>query len=165
MAYSVSHQTPFSLLPKTRTPWTEFVFSTGAQACVVAFLIWLRLLQPTIVSPPEHTFRSVQLVSTPVPVNHQPQPVRPLPKPVFVANVDPPVNALRLPAPQLAPRATIGAIRLRCAACTLWRNPGKLGPSDDVGVLPHVSTKQGKGRCPIPEPKRWNLGACGPTPG
>jgi len=121
MAYSASHQTPFSLLPKTRTPWTEFVFSTGTQACVVALVIWLRLLQPAIVSPPEHTFRSVQLVSTPVPVNHQPQPVRPLPKPVFVANVDPPVNALRLPAPQpkavkveepSAPKVSIAAKKL-----------------------------------------------------
>jgi TonB family protein len=60
------------------------------------------------------------LVSTPVPVNHQPQPVRPLPKPVFVANVDPPVNALRLPAPQpkvkveepSAPRVSIAAKKL-----------------------------------------------------
>ena len=121
MAYSASHQTPFSLLPKARTPWTEFVFSTGTQACVIAFIIWLRLLQPAIVSPPEHTFRSVQLVSTPVPVNHQPQPVRPLPKPVFVANVDPPVNALRLPAPQpkavkveepTAPKVSIAAKKL-----------------------------------------------------
>src|ERR1700734_917107 len=121
MGYSASQHTPFSLLPKTRTPWTEFVFSTGTQACVVALLIWLRLLQPSIVSPPEHTFRSVQLVSTPVPVNHQPQPVRPLPKPVFVANVDPPVNALRLPAPQpkavkveepSAPKVSIAAKKL-----------------------------------------------------
>jgi len=100
MGYSAPQQTPFSLLPKTRTPWTEFVFSTGTQACVVAFLVWLRVLAPGIVSAPEHTFRSVQLVSTPVPVNHQPQPVRALPKPIFVANLDPPANALRLPAPQ-----------------------------------------------------------------
>lgn len=58
------------------------------------------MLHPGIVSAPEHTFRSVRLVSTPVPVNHQPQPLRPMPKPVFVANLDPPDNALRLPAPQ-----------------------------------------------------------------
>jgi TonB family protein len=95
--------TLFSLLPKTRTPWTEFVFSTGAQACLVAFLLWIRLLQPTILAAPEHTFRSVQLVSTPVPVNHEPQPARSLPRPVLVANLDPPSNALRLPAPR--PRA------------------------------------------------------------
>jgi TonB family protein len=101
MGYSASQQTPFSLLPKTRTPWSEFVFSSATQACLVALLVWLRMLQPAIVSAPEHTFRSVQLVSTPVPVNHQPQPVRQLPKPVYVANVDPPANALRLPAPRL----------------------------------------------------------------
>jgi len=58
------------------------------------------LLQPGIVTAPEHTFRSIQLVSTPVPVNHQPQPLRQLPKPVFVAELDPLANALRLPAPR-----------------------------------------------------------------
>ena len=99
MRSSVTQQALFSLLPKSRTPWTEFVFSTGLQAAAIAFLIWVRLLYPAVVSAPEHTFRSVQLVSTPVPVNHQPQPLRQLPKPTFVANVDPPANALRLPAP------------------------------------------------------------------
>jgi TonB family protein len=66
---------------------------------LLALLLWLRLSQPAILSSPIHSFRSVQLVSTPVPVNHQFQPVRPLPKPVFVAQVDAP-NALRLPARQ-----------------------------------------------------------------
>jgi TonB family protein len=100
MGSSASQSTLFSLLPKTRTPWTEFAFSTGAQALAVALLLSVRLLHPGIVSPPEHTFRSIQLVSTPVPVNHQPQPVRLLQPPIFVANLDPPANALRLPAPQ-----------------------------------------------------------------
>jgi len=100
MGNSASQETLFSLLPKTRTPWTEFVFSTGTQACLIAFLLWLRLLHPAILAAPEHTFRSIQLVSTPVPVNHQPQPLRALPKPVLVANLDPPANALRLPAPR-----------------------------------------------------------------
>jgi len=100
MGYSASEETLFSLLPKTRTPWTEFVFSTATQACLIAFLVWLRLLHPGILSAPEHTFRSVQLVSNPVPVNLQPQPLRQLPAPVSVANIDPPANALRLPAPQ-----------------------------------------------------------------
>ncbi|MGA9131052.1 MAG: energy transducer TonB [Candidatus Sulfotelmatobacter sp.] len=100
MGNSASQGTLFSLLPKTRTPWTEFVFSTGTQACLIAFLLWLRLLHPALLAAPEHTFRSVQLVSTPVPVNHQPQPLRQLPKPVLVVNLDPPANALRLPAPQ-----------------------------------------------------------------
>jgi TonB family protein len=100
MSSSASQETLFSLLPKTRTPWTEFAFSTGTQALVIAFLLWVRLLYPAVVSPPEHTFRSIQLVSTPVPVNHQPQPLRQLQQPVLIANLDPPTNALRLPAPE-----------------------------------------------------------------
>ena len=135
MGYSASQQTPFSLLPKTRTPWTEFVFSTGTQACIVAFLVWLRLLQPGIVSSPEHAFRSIQLVSTPVPVNHQPQPVRPLPKPIFVANLDPPATALRVPAPQ--PKA----VKMEEApAPTVRIAPRKLDPlpSNPAPVIPKV---------------------------
>ena len=100
MSSSASQETLFSLLPKTRTPWTEFVLSTGMQAGVVVLLVWVRLLYPTVVTPPEHTFRSVELVSTPVPVNHQPQPLRQLQQPPVVAKLDPPPDALRLPAPQ-----------------------------------------------------------------
>jgi len=104
-ASHASQETLFSLLPKTRTPWTEFALSTGAQALAIAFLIWVHLLYPTVVSPRQNTFRSIGLVSTPVPVNHQPQPLRQLPKPL-IANLDPPANALRLPAqqPKAAPK-------------------------------------------------------------
>ncbi len=107
MSYSTPQGTPFSLLPRTRTPWTEFVFSTGAQALAIALLAWVRLLHPEVVSAPEHTFRSIQLVSTPVPVNHQPQPLRELPKPAVVAKLDPPTNALRLPAPRPKPTVKV----------------------------------------------------------
>ncbi len=99
MSTPASQENLFSLLPETRTPWTEFVFGTGMQALAVVLLIWVRLLYPTVVSPPEHTLRSIELVSTPVPVNHEPQPVRQLPQPTFVAKLDPPINALRAPAP------------------------------------------------------------------
>jgi TonB family protein len=135
MEYSPPQENLFSLLPKTRTPWTEFVFSTGGQACLIAFLVWLRLLQPAIVSGPEHTFRSIQLVSTPVPVNHQPQPLRPLPKPVFVANLDPSADALRLPAPR--PKV----VRVEEApAPTVNMAPKKLEtlPLDAAPVVPKV---------------------------
>jgi TonB family protein len=104
MSYSASQEPLFALLPKARTPWTEFVFSTGTQAAAVAFLIWVRLLYPSVVSQPEHTFRSVQLVSTPVPVNHDPQPQQ---RPRFVARVEAPAEALRLPAPQPKDRSRI----------------------------------------------------------
>ena len=100
MGYPSSRETPFSLLPTTRTPWTEFVFSTAIQACVVALLVWVRIMHPEIISPPDHPYLSTELVSAPVPVNHQPQPVRPELRPVVVAKVDPPENTLRLPAPQ-----------------------------------------------------------------
>lgn len=103
MSSSASEKNLFSLLPETRKPWTEFVFSTGLQAAAVALLIWVRLLYPSVVTPPEHTFRSVELVSTPVPVNHQPQPVRRFQQPAVVAKLDPPPDALRLPAPKAKP--------------------------------------------------------------
>ncbi len=99
MIPSASPKSLFSLLPETRTPWMEFVFSTGMQALLVALLVWVRLLYPAIVSAPEHSFNSVRLVSTPVPVNHEPQPVHQLQKPTYVAQLDPPVNVLHLPAP------------------------------------------------------------------
>jgi TonB family protein len=103
MSSSASQENLFSLLPETRTPWTEFVFSTGTQAAVVVLIVWVRLLYPTVVSPTEHNFRSIQLVSTPVPVNHQPQPLRHLQQPI-VAELNLPTNVLRLPAAQLKPR-------------------------------------------------------------
>jgi len=99
MSSSVSQETLFSLLPETRKPWTEFVFGTGMQAAVVALLIWVRLLYPNVVAAPEHTFRSIELVSTPVPVNHEPQPPLRLRQPAVIARLDPPANSLRLPAP------------------------------------------------------------------
>jgi len=60
MSTSAPRENLFSLLPETRTPWTEFVLSTGTQALVVVALIGVRLLYPAVVSPPEHTFRSAR---------------------------------------------------------------------------------------------------------
>ena len=103
MGYSASQPILFSLLPKTKTPWTEFAFGTGTQAAAIAFLVWARLLYPATVPAPEHSLRSVELVSTPVPVNHQPQPL----PPALIAHVDPPPSALQIPAPQPKPRARV----------------------------------------------------------
>ncbi len=67
------------------------------QALAIALLIWVRLVFPAAVSTPEHHPQLTVLVSTPAPVNHQPQPKVVIQAPLF-ANLDPP--ALRLPAPQ-----------------------------------------------------------------
>src|SRR5437588_4090069 len=94
---SSAYQGPlFSLLPETRKPWAEFVFGSGTQALAIAFLIWVRLLHPSVFSPPEHIYRSLGIVTTPQPVNHQPQRL----KPALVAQLNTPQSTFRLPAPQ-----------------------------------------------------------------
>jgi TonB family protein len=137
---SSSQDTLFSLLPPTRTPWTEFLFSTGTQVFAVAFILWLRMLYPSIVTPMEHTFRSVQLVSTPVPVNHQPQPVRELPKPVYVATLEAPSDALRLPAPLAKPRMQTPQEEAAPAVTIEARKPDPL-PPDAAPVIPKQGVK------------------------
>src|SRR4029077_4944271 len=75
----------FSLLPERKPPWIEFTLSAGTQALVVAIFVWVRLMHPEVLSTPEHDYSVVKLVSTPVPVNHQPQPLR---KPIVVARFE-----------------------------------------------------------------------------
>src|SRR5580704_11969092 len=107
MSTSASHEFLFSSLPRTRTPWTELAFGTGMQAAAVAGVLWVRLLYPAVVAAPQHSFNSIQLVSTPVPVNHDPQP--PLPQPVVVEHVESPVVPIRpaAPKPKLVAKAVV----------------------------------------------------------
>ncbi len=93
MSTSASHEFLFSSLPRTRTPWSEFALGTGMQAAAVAGFLWVRLLYPAVVTAPQHSFNSIQLVSTPVPVNHDPQP--PLPPPVVAEHVESSVVPIR----------------------------------------------------------------------
>jgi len=102
MGRSVPEPYLFTSLPKWRTPWSEFVLSYGAQAIAIAIFVWIPLLHPEILDPPKRDYHAIELVPTPVPVNHTPQ--RQLPKPVLVAEVDPPPAALRLPAPRPQPK-------------------------------------------------------------
>ncbi len=102
MSSSASPETLFALLPRRRTPWAEFVFSSGLQALIIAVLACLRLITP-VVGPVEHSLHAIVLVNTPVPVNHQPQPLLLRMQPPTVIDLDPPPDALRLPAPR--PRA------------------------------------------------------------
>jgi TonB family protein len=98
--HSTSESAMFSMLPRQRTPWSEFVLSYGAQAIAVAILVWIPILHPEVLQREKHDQLAIQLVPTPVPVNHEPQ--RQLPRPVLAAElepIDPPASALRLPSP------------------------------------------------------------------
>src|ERR1035441_6376426 len=97
MASPSSESNLFSPLPRWKTPWSEFVLSYGTQAVVIGILVWIPVLHPEILESPKKDYHAIELVPTPVPVNHTPQ--RQL-KPVLVAELDPPPAALRLPAPQ-----------------------------------------------------------------
>jgi len=103
MGSSVPKPDLFSSLPKWRVPWSDFVFSYGTQAILIAIAIWVPLLHPEILDPPKRDYHAIELVPTPVPVNHTPQKRLPDP-PVVVAKLDPPPDALRLPAPQPKPK-------------------------------------------------------------
>lgn len=102
---SPSPESLFSSLPKWRMPWSEFVLSYGAQAVVITVLVWIPVLHPEILEGPTKDYHAIELVPTPVPVNHTPQ--RQLPKPVLLARLDPPPAALRLPAPQPQPKPKV----------------------------------------------------------
>jgi TonB family protein len=89
------------MLPQRRMPWSEFVLSYGVQAVVIAVLVWIPVLHPEIIEQAKHDRLAIDLVPTPVPLNHEPQ--RQLPRPVLTAKLDPPPAALRLRAPQPRP--------------------------------------------------------------
>jgi TonB family protein len=85
---------PFSLLPRTRTPWSEFVCSYGLQAIVVGIFVWIPVLHPEVLDASRHDYQTIALVPTPAAENHAPQ--RRLPTPAVVARLDPPPVAMRL---------------------------------------------------------------------
>ena len=102
MVSSASESALFSVLPKWKTPWSEFFLSYGVQAVAITILVWIPVLHPEILESPVRDYHAIELVPTPVPVNHAPQ--QQLPRPVVVARLDPPPEALRLPAPVPQPK-------------------------------------------------------------
>jgi TonB family protein len=88
----------FSLLPQKRPPWKEFVFSMGAESVALVVLAWVGVLHPEVLVPPKHDYHFVQLVNTPVPVNHQPAPLRVI-KPTYTPppEAQPEEEVIRLP--------------------------------------------------------------------
>ncbi len=83
------------MLPDRRPPWKEFLFSVGSQSVLVVLLLWVALLHPHVMTAPPRDYHFVRLVSTPHPVNHEPQPIRPLKAPPIVEVKTP--EALKLP--------------------------------------------------------------------
>jgi TonB family protein len=63
------------------------------------------ILHPEIMEQPKKDYHAIELVPTPVPVNHTPQ--KQLPKPVMVAKFDPPPAALHLAAPRALPKPKV----------------------------------------------------------
>ena len=129
----------FSMLPKSRTPWSEFLLSYGVQALAVGIFIWIPLLHPEIIRPVEQAHRLVGLVSNPVPVDRTPQRQLPKPRPVIVAKVDPvepQPSALHVPIEQRkpkvvveddpAPQVTIAASKLEPLPTTVPALPKRL---------------------------------------
>jgi TonB family protein len=103
----VSETVLFSVLPKWKKPWYEFILSYGVQAVAIAILIWIPILNPEIIDPPGRDYHAIELVPTPPPVNHTPQRQLPVPRPVVVAKLDPPPAALHLPAPTPRPKPQV----------------------------------------------------------
>jgi len=89
----------FSSLPPWKMPWYDFGLSFAIQALLVAIAVWIPVLHPEILERPKPDYHAIELVPTPVPVNHEPQ--RQLRKPVIEAKLEPPPEALRLPAPRV----------------------------------------------------------------
>ncbi len=127
----------FSMLPQRRPPWKEFVFSMGTQSFALLVLAWVGVLHPEVLTPPIHDYHFIRLVSTPLPVNHEPAPVRLVQPPVAAHLETPPSKALRIPAgvrpkvqkdPPAPPKieiASISPLRLPPVAPVIPRPPVK----------------------------------------
>ncbi len=132
----------FSTLPKVRAPWAEFGFGIAAQTLLVGSIVWARLLYPSVVVAPEHNFRSVLLVSTPQPLNLQPQPPLILQQPAEIAHLDP--SDIALPLPERQPKiVTKLRIKEDETAPAVSLTPKKLEPmvSDVAPILPQEAVK------------------------
>ncbi len=105
MAPTSRESSLFSPLPPWQMPWSDLLVSYGLQAVLVAIAVWIPILHPEILERPKPDYHAVELVPTPVPVNHEPQ--KQLRKPVIMAELDPPPADLRLPAPLSQPKPKV----------------------------------------------------------
>ncbi len=94
----------FAGLPEKRPPWIEFLLSISAQSVAVVALAWVALLHPEVLAPPSHDYHFVELVPTPVPVNHAPAAVRII-QPIHVEPVVERAEAIHVPLPPVRRQA------------------------------------------------------------
>lgn len=137
MSRSTGESILFSSLPKWRAPWRDFLFSYGTQAVAIAILVWIPVFHHEVITEPTKDYHAIELVPTPVPVNHEPQ--RQLPQHIVVAKldpVDPPPAALRLPAPRPQPKPKVEDT----AAPEVKITPKKpdLVPTQNTPVIPRT---------------------------
>jgi TonB family protein len=96
---------PFSLLPDRRPPWKEFVLTMGLQGLALFALAWAAVFNLAVLDQPVRDYHFIRLVETPPPENHEPAPVREIPPPRAVAQVEtPPTEVLRVPPPEVKPK-------------------------------------------------------------
>ena len=79
----------FALLPEPKSRWREFVFGYGTQSAALILLLSLGILRPQLLTRSTGSYRPIALVNTPVPVNHEPAPVRVIQAPRVVAQPNP----------------------------------------------------------------------------
>lgn len=103
MALSLETGT-FGLLPESRPPWKEFLFSMGTQGLALTLILIVGLLHPQVLVPEARDYHFVQLVNTPPPVKLEPAPLKVLAKPEVAKIPTPNPEALRLPAPLPKPK-------------------------------------------------------------
>ena len=96
--------TLFALLPEKRPPWIQFLLSMSTQSLALVVLAWVAVLHPAVLLPPEHDYHFVELVPTPVPVNHAPAPVQVI-QPLHVEPAVERAEAIRVPPPQVKRQA------------------------------------------------------------
>ena len=97
---------PFSLLPDRRPPWKQFMLTMGMQGIALFVLAWAAVLNLAVLDQPVRDYHFVRLVETPPPEIHEPAPVQEIPPPRVVAHVEtPPAEVLRVPAPEVKPKA------------------------------------------------------------
>ena len=92
----------FSSLPGWKTPWSEFLVSYGLQTVILLMFFWVPVLTAPVLEN-KKDYHAIELVPTPVPENHDPQPQLRKQIVAKLDPIDPPPTALRVPAAKSQP--------------------------------------------------------------